>query len=325
MTIKLSSMIKFVISLSLLALLLWLMRGQYNTVIGELKRTNLCWFVSAIFIFVFSNIFCTIRLNLILAGEGIRIHFYRLLELTYIGFFFNNITPSSVGGDIVKAYYVGHSTGKKAKSYVSVFMDRFIGVFSLAFLGLMALALGWSAVENSAIKKSVLIFVILCFITGIVALNTKIAKLLSVVLPKITLMNLGEKLIKIYGIMHNYRNKKTVIVNTFIISVIAQAVYFMVIYLLFKAANLSVTVKMIFLIMPIVSMISMLPSIGGLGLREGAMVGLFGPIVGPEKAFGVSVLLLGALFLLSLIGGIIYLSSPQFRNVKIDEKGEVIS
>ena len=63
----------------------------------------------------------------------------------------------------------------------------------------------------------------------------------------------------------------------------------------------------------------MLPSIGGLGLREGAIVAFFGSMVGNEKAFGISILLLATLFLISVIGGIIYLISPQFRSVKIKE------
>jgi uncharacterized membrane protein YbhN (UPF0104 family) len=64
--------------------------------------------------------------------------------------------------------------------------------------------------------------------------------------------------------------------------------------------------------MPIVVFISMVPSIGGLGIREGAIVAFFTPFVGRENAFAVSLLMLASLFFLSVIGGVVYFT----RNVR---------
>jgi hypothetical protein len=69
----------------------------------------------------------------------------------------------------------------------------------------------------------------------------------------------------------------------------------------------------ILLRMPLISMISLLPSINGLGVREGSTVLFFGPLIGKENAFVVSILWLFTLFLTSIAGGIIYGLSPQFR------------
>ena len=71
--------------------------------------------------------------------------------------------------------------------------------------------------------------------------------------------------------------------------------------------------KDLFIKMPIVSMMSLLPSINGLGLREGSTVVLFGPIIGQDRAFAMSILWLLVLLLTSVIGGIIYAVSPQFK------------
>jgi len=60
-------------------------------------------------------------------------------------------------------------------------------------------------------------------------------------------------------------------------------------------------------------MMSLLPSINGLGLREGATVLLFGPLIGKTSAFAVSVLVIAMLLATSLVGGLIYAISPQFR------------
>ncbi len=325
MKVKLGLALRFFISILLLGLLLWFMRGKYNMILAELRCTNLLLFFSAFLLFCANIIFVTLRLETILIGENIRMPFVRLMELNYIGYFFNNFMPSAVGGDIIKAYYTGLITNQKAKSYISIFMDRLTGLFSFAFIAFIAILFSWNRVANPAIKKSVLTFVTLCVFVAIISLNVKIAKVISKILSKISFMNIGDKLMKIYSILHNYRNKKALLFKTFIISLIAQVSYFTVVYILFKSVNLGISFKSILLVMPIVSVICMLPSIGGLGLREGAIVALFSPMVGSGKAFGVSVLLLAILFLISTVGGIIYLSSPQFRGVKIKEtKGDML-
>jgi len=51
----------------------------------------------------------------------------------------------------------------------------------------------------------------------------------------------------------------------------------------------------------------MIPSVGGLGVRESAIVLLFDPLVGREMAFAMSLLYLAGLFGISFIGGIVYL------------------
>lgn len=317
MKVKLAAIIRIAISLALLALLLYFMRGNYDDILTELKQTNLLIFFIAFLLYCATVIFVTFRLEILLVGENIKMPILKLIELNYIGYFFNNIMPSAVGGDIVKAYYTGLLTKEKAKSYVSIFMDRIIGVFSFALIGLVALLFCRNNITSPSIKKSVLIFAGLCVLFALISLNAKIGKFVLKIFSKVRFMNIGDKLSKAYKLLYNYRNKKEVLLKAFFMSVAIQILYFIVIYALFKAVNIGISFNLVLLIMPIVSIISMLPSIGGLGIREGAFVALFGPLVGSERAFGISILLLAILFLTSIIGGIIYLSSPQFRGVKI--------
>lgn len=321
---RLSLFIKIFISVLLLGLLFYFMRGEYGKILQELKQTNLWLYAAAIIVYAGNISTTTVRLKILLKAEGIKMPFLQLQELTMIGFFFNNFMPSSIGGDIIKAYYTGEVTNQKAKSYVSVFMDRLTGLFSFAGVGFIALIVGWNAVKEPIIRQSVLIFVLLCCVVAIVALNPTMAKLVSRILSKIHIAKIGEKLLKIYNMLHNYRNRQKILINTIMISTVSQALYFYIIYILFKALNTDISLKVVFLLMPIVCVITLLPSLGGLGLREGAIVALFAAFAGKEKAFGVSVLLLSILFLISLLGGIIYISSPQFRSIKIKEEEELL-
>ena len=82
-----------------------------------------------------------------------------------------------------------------------------------------------------------------------------------------------------------------------------------------------IPIKDLLIKMPIVSMMSLLPSINGLGLREGSTVVLFGPLIGSDKAFAMSILWLLVLLCISIMGGLIYAFSSQFkiRMKEIDE------
>jgi phosphate/sulfate permease len=72
--------------------------------------------------------------------------------------------------------------------------------------------------------------------------------------------------------------------------------------------------------MPIIGIVSLFPSINGLGLREGATVVFFAPMIGKEKALAVGILWFFILLVTSLIGGAIYALSPKlwvkFREIE---------
>jgi len=68
-----------------------------------------------------------------------------------------------------------------------------------------------------------------------------------------------------------------------------------------------------------VTFISMIPSIGGLGVREGAIVAFFSVLVGKETAFAGSLLLMFGYFFASFVGGVIFLFWSISENRKTAE------
>ena len=75
-----------------------------------------------------------VRWRMLLAIQDIRISLWEALRLTFLGQFFNAIVPGTVGGDLVKAYYVSKHTSKTAAVLVSVFVDRLLGLVELALM-----------------------------------------------------------------------------------------------------------------------------------------------------------------------------------------------
>ncbi len=59
------------------------------------------------------------------------------LQLQMIGLFFNATMPGSVGGDIVKGFYIikDQHQGDKTPAMLTVLFDRIVGLMALFFMG----------------------------------------------------------------------------------------------------------------------------------------------------------------------------------------------
>lgn len=102
---------------------------------GVVTRMDLGAALLAILIFLPVPVLQSIRLVWMLAVQDVRLSYWNSIKLSYAGNFFNFAMPGTVGGDLIKAYYVTRFTHQKTEAVTTVFLDRVIGL-----LGLMILA-----------------------------------------------------------------------------------------------------------------------------------------------------------------------------------------
>jgi len=76
-----------------------------------------------------------VRLQFLLVATGVRVPFFTLLRLHYLGFFFNSFMPGGAGGDIIKAVYLLRHSAQKETAATMIFIDRVIGLVGLLLLG----------------------------------------------------------------------------------------------------------------------------------------------------------------------------------------------
>lgn len=326
---RLFSFLRIAISVILLGSLFWFMRSNIVDIWVTITRCNFVFIAIGLALLVVNVLILAYRLKLIFEGENICLSMSKAIQFTYIGYFFNNFMPTAVGGDIVKAHYAARDSGKKLQSYASVLMDRFIGLYSFLMVAAIALAVDNGKFQMAAIKPIVIGLLVVGIVGFVVVTNTVVAKAIEKILKRLKMMRLGERIHSVYSIVHDYRNRGGLVVKAVVVSVAAQSVNFVVVWLFFLSLGKTVSLGNIFLIMPVVTFISMLPSLGGLGVREGATVAFFAPIVGKEPSFAVSLLLLLGLFFLSLIGGLVYVWwGLKGRADKVDverEEEEILS
>ena len=299
------------VSAALIVILLYIMRGNYNQIGKVLKGTNLFIFTFAFALFIGAVALATLRLKLICEAQEIPIKYPEALSLTFIGYFFNNFLPTTIGGDVVKAYYMSKKTVGKMTSFTSVFVDRAIGLFTMIFMAFAALLFAGKDAVSPTVRYAIYAITLASLLFILVIANKRLAKSFSKILS--AFKSLKEPLKKAYSMINNYKNHQALMLNSLWISVISQLFFFLSLAFLAVSIGFNIPFGEILLKLPIVGMISLLPSINGLGLREGSTVLLFGPLIGRENAFAVSILWLLLLFITSIIGGVIYGTSPQFK------------
>ena len=80
-----------------------------------------------------------LRWWMLLRIQRIRIRLWEAVRLTFLGQFYSLVVPGTVGGDVVKAYYVTRHTDAKAGAILSVFIDRVLGLAALTLVAAVAL------------------------------------------------------------------------------------------------------------------------------------------------------------------------------------------
>lgn len=314
-----SPLLRAFISIFFIVLLLYIMRDKYPQILGALKSTKVSLLMLALVVFLFAVIVGSIRFKLLISAQDMAVTVKEAVELSFIGYFFNNFLPTSIGGDVVKAYYLSKNTDKKAASYASVFVDRALGLVTMVFMAFIALFFVKEGVVDNTVKYLVYAITLASIVAMALMTNKKLAKHFSFLL--FLVRPIREKLKTLYDIIHKYRYQKSLIWKSFAISFISQILFFISLGVVALSVGGYIPMKDMFIKIPIISIISLFPSINGLGLREGSTVVFFSPMLGQSRAFAVSILWLLILLGTSVIGGVIYAMSPQFK-IKLKEVKE---
>jgi len=288
------------------------MRGKYGQLWDAIKSANMLIFGLGLAAFLLACMVASVRLKLIVDSQSpVGVSFFEAASLTLIGYFFNNFLPSSVGGDVAKAFYLSKKNKSKLNSFACVFVDRAMGLITMIFMAAIALLFAEQQIVDKDVKYAIYGITAFSLILVLFLINRNFARKFSGLLRFIR--PLEEKLKKAYDALHIYKNHTGLIVKSFAISIVSQVLFFISIGILALSIGSRIPALDVLLRMPIICAASLIPSINGLGVREGSTVIFFGPVIGKTNAFAVSILWLAVLFIVSILGGLIYAFSPQFK------------
>jgi uncharacterized protein (TIRG00374 family) len=275
---------------------------------------------------IMSLFFLSIRWRLLIKSYGMKVTFQKLFIFYLIGLFFNNFLPTSIGGDLGRAYYLSRDSGNQSASIGTVFLERIIGL--LATLSLAFVSLFWLA-NYLETKRIVYITVLLAFFVAFflaAIMSRRLYRRLNGLISLITFYDIGDKILKVFDTLHYYRDKKIVLIQAYLSSILAQIMLILMNFFLAKGLGLSI-IKLgyLFLVVPITFVIGLLPSINGIGVRDtGYLILLARLELEPSQILSLSFSVTIIPVIISVIGGIIFMvyrnkgvQIPKFSEGKI--------
>ncbi len=201
---------------------------------NKILNTNPLYITASLGAFLTFLIFLTLRWLILSKARKHTYGFFYLFRSLVIHFFFNNILPSTIGGDV---YRIVDTGGKKGAgvSFSVVWMDRMsglIGVFAFGFLASIAYAVMSGKFILTLIfgaAFAVATIIVLAF------LSKKINDWLSPRLSKIRIFKypLGEKIASAFTEITHYRKHKIALFSAILLSLGVQTSLVAIWYLLF--------------------------------------------------------------------------------------------
>lgn len=255
-----------------------------------------------IYIFFFTGamlvtqiIFSAIRLSLILNVFGEKINIFNIFKLTYEGMFFNQVLPTSIGGDTVKIWRLNKYKIKLNKSIFYIITDRVIGFISLLIIFFISLNFLLEEVaEQLDISEfysfnGFILLLILLLILIVLIYRKKIKEIKNKLI--INIKKLAQK--KLFLIVF--------------LSFVIHIITFLSFYFLSQALSININLLVFFIIIPLVLTLTLLPiSLAGWGLREGILIYCLSFYnISSEQSLAISVLY-GLILILTSLPGIYF-------------------
>jgi glycosyltransferase 2 family protein len=331
--------VKALVSIAFLAMLFALVRkGEF---VAMLKRVDPLYFALSFLIAAAQISVSCAKWQVLVNLYEKKVGFGLLMKNYLIGYYFSNLLPSNVGGDVVRSYHAGRHIGSQTHAAISVFMERFTGSIYMLLLvlfmplirpglyrepaviiasvfaaGLLA-AFAWIAWMDQPLARGVEFAIrVLRGLRARTPVAGKIIDRIEGVCLKIQKKAEGihEKLTATIGLLKKDRKAAFWVVAW---TVIFYALTWVNVYWAFRTFGNQVPLRDIAALLPTAMLAGSIPiTLGSLGIVEGSYVFYF-HLVGAAPA---ATLLMGLFlrFKLIIVGVVGFLNYLTYRHEKYD-------
>jgi len=279
---SISYILRFIVAAA--ALYMAFRKENLRQVGQDLLKPNLWVVAAAMGLYIISQLIFVSRWYLLLRVQSIKIGYWPAVRLHFLGLFYNNCLPGSVGGDFLRAWYVTKHTEKKLEAALSVFVDRAVGlmgIFIMAFVGywfipaegkkeLLSFSYSINLLPRLTEYKWVLAAVAAAFIMCVAAfiLNQKGRSLLCRAYVIIREHSVAVS-VKTYMAIRIYLSKGPALFAALLLTFCCQGVFIIGMWLIGREINSSIQFKYYLIFFPGSWLLGTLPiSVGGTGIME---------------------------------------------------------
>ena len=319
LTKNIKSLLSFFLRVGLSVGLLWFVFSKIDiqNTWEILQSANLAYILMAALIFLIVNVLLLCRWFIFIRALDLSVTVKSTIQHYFYGLFGNLFLPTAIGGDLIKIMGLCKDSSQKPKVVASVLIDRLSGFASTAIVAVGAYIFGYKLIEDKVLLIPILLMGLGAFGIAAVLFNKKIYSFGCRIfnrLPRFqkSLMTMHYD-IALLKESHKSREGGRAI----LISCVSQMIFAFSYFLVAKALHQDIAMIYFLIFVPIICVVSMVPSIGGLGVREVGAAYLFGKI-GIESGIAVSLTLINFLFMVAigLVGGVLYVTTLSTGRVQ---------
>ncbi len=280
------------IAISVIGITLVVLSVDVGAALNSLLAVSTWGFITAVVIFQVGIMVRAVRWWVLLRSHTATLPLWKLVRLYYVGMFFNMFLPTGFGGDVVRAAELGTEVDK-ATAAATVLLDRMLGLMALFAIALVAAPF----VVGKVTAQLLLVMMVVCsagLVAGLVVLN---GRTFAVILQWAeSIFGFGRLPFagKVLGALRKFNDaialvgKDTgAVLRAFGISVVFNLLLILMHIVLSVALALDVPAAAYVVVVPLTSILLLVPSIAGIGVRESAFVYLLGFFT-EDKAAGAA-------------------------------------
>ena len=291
---------------SFLLLYLSLRWVNFAALVERLARLKPEWILLATLIVTIQVALLAIRWREIAAACGAYLALITALQFSFIGMFFNQVLPSTVGGDGARIWLFARQGAGWARATYSVLIDRVVGVFVLALIVVACLPWTFELIRDPVARGVLLLIgfgsIAATFLFAIIGTwfqkwfdQWRLTRHLSAASRAALTLCGSSRSIGIVMLCSVTIHLFTIIAAWCCIKAIAAPVSF---------------AQVLFLMPPVLLIVTIPISIAGWGVRESSMIVAFA-YAGLAQSNGLTLsILFGAVsFVAGAVGGIVWITS----------------
>ena len=263
------------------------------------------WLAAAIAVTLIGVVLATLRWQRVLAALELPVRVSTLLSNYLAGLFVSNFLPTTIGGDVLRVTRLSALNGERPRSFASVVLERLTGWVVLPVISLLTLLINPGLLRppvDHASRVAIAISLTTLTLLGLILFGASSDAVGRRVAAK-------EGWLRFLGAVHlglaRFRRTPGAALEVLVVGFAYQLAVVLSAFLAAKALGLGVSWTAILAFMPAVAIVQVLPfpTIGGLGVREGAFVLFLHPLgVTTDQAITLGLIVYGINLLASLLG-----------------------
>ena len=274
---------------------------EWQQLFSLFRTIDWAWWLVALGVAIFGQTIAAVRWAALARPLGFPLPTSVFIRRFFEGAFFSLCLPSSIGGDVIKAYRLSDSTSGRLLAGCTVLADRLSGLTALGVLaGTALVAMEWSLpwFQTLLVGTGLLLAAWIPMRLGLASLNR-----LAGFFPE------GHPAKRFIAQLLPYQEQPGLLTNAFFWSLLVQVGSTFTVVLVGKCLGVTLPVVTWFAVVPLVALAMVLPiSVSGVGIREGGLAFLLAPHgVAAEKAVALGLLWFLTTICCGLVGGVFFL------------------